>query len=213
MLHLRTYVLSLFHPDNAFAALEDETSFTLAFWEALVLSWICFLVGSVLSWFSFSFLLGFLENSFPSGSLFQQLTQFQKTSLSMVMPYVLGFFFFPLGLLVINLLWGVYLFLMLRLYGVEREDLQQRIKSLLAVSLSSHFFVLFPFIGGFLSKVAWFFLVHVGLKRHFKLSGSGSLMILLLPTMLLLFGVALVVYGLISVLDWDSLLKILQSYM
>lgn len=122
------------------------------------------------------------------GGIFMQLLQDDGA----LLPYYVLLFstsldliFFPIITLVTVEFWNFVIRLFGRLLGMgeERHVIAQEITT---VALSANFFLIVPILGMFLQKVAWFFLMYVGLRERLQASRSLSLVILAAPAVMLM---------------------------
>lgn len=103
----------------------------------------------------------------------------------------LDIIFFPVLMLVVTQLWNLIIRAFGWMLGIEKSERQGIADDITVVALSSNFFLVLPIAGIFLQKLAWLYLMYVGLRKNLGASRSLSIVILFTPTLILsmIFGV------------------------
>lgn len=132
------------------------------------------------------------------GGLFLQMVD----SGSGLLPYYLLLFstsldliFFPIMALVTLEFWKWILRAFGLFMGLSEEQRKASAEEVTLVALSSNFFLGVPVLGPFLQKLAWLFLMYVGLRRNLGASRGLSFVILLTPLFMLAAILALLALG------------------
>ena len=178
---------------------EDE-EIGIEFSEGLCISWIFYIIKSF-----YELLIFLMEASvlklFSLGGVLAYGIKMNATQIQ-IGVLIAGVLFFPVSLWIYAKFWTGALFVGSHLFRPElsEEDRVIIAKEVVDNSLTSHMFLVIPFIGGLASFVASLIYLYAGLRENFKFHTLQSLVILLLPLFLFFLLVTLTVFLIVALI-------------
>ncbi len=99
---------------------------------------------------------------------------------------------FPLGVFLYCKIWELIIRFFIHLYEIEIKNEEQAVEEVLAGSLSSHLFFIFPIFGEFLKHIASLIYIFAGLRSGLGMSVLQASMVIIAPIFLVLFSVLVI---------------------
>jgi hypothetical protein len=106
---------------------------------------------------------------------------------------ILDVIFYPLAMLFLIQFWEFTIKLFGKAIGSD-EDLDEKVKNIMSVALSSSILSIIPIFGGMAQKFASLILMYAGLRKQLNISVSLSLCIMMMPIVMFLGITSLVVF-------------------
>jgi hypothetical protein len=106
---------------------------------------------------------------------------------------ILDVIFYPLAMLFLIQFWEFTIKLFGKALGSD-EDLDEKVKNIMSVALSSSILSIIPIFGGMAQKFASLILMYAGLRKQLNISVSLSLCIMMMPIVMFLGITSLVVF-------------------
>jgi len=193
-----SYITYLVHPFKSHQALIDgysnEMSYVprkLSIYEALSASWAFVVINGILRILLLNFiLLAFVKVSDSTGGLLSQLTSQNEFSgfYFLVLSTILDVIFYPLLTLILIQFWEITIKIYGRLLHQEdSEQIDEKAKTIMSVTLSSHILLIVPIIGGMAQSLASMILLYAGLRKQLKASPVLCACIMITPLLFAFF--------------------------
>lgn len=189
---LYTFFIYLVHPFRSHDFLLNSDSTFLpkkvGVYESLGASWAFVVInGLVRIWLINLVLLSFYHFTSPGDGLIDQLYLGDGHAgyYFLILTTILDVIFYPLFVLFLIQLWEFIISFFGKLLAVE-GDLSAKAQDIIAVSLSSHIFMIIPIFGSMAQKIASFILMYAGLRKQLSASPLLCVCILMTPFVMLL---------------------------
>lgn len=186
----RSYAFNLIHPfqghEMHLAGEKDLPKLSL--YESLGISWLITLVAGFIKMIMIACIISIFVNIMdPASNLLTGLYGQERFIgfYFLILTTILDVIFFPLFELFLVQFWEFVFRIYAQLMG-GIDDLEDKSKDILTLSLSSHLMAFIPIIGSFFQKIARFIHIYAGLRVQFKYSPALSICILLTPVFILL---------------------------
>lgn len=199
--YFQSYIHYLVHPFKTHDSfLGKDTNFTsfpikMSVYESLGTSWIFVVFNGIARIFLINFVIyAFLQISASGPGIFSELSNEDGFIgfYFLILSTILDVIFFPLITLFIIQFWEFTIKLFGKLLG-DDEDLDDKAKSIMAVTLSSNIFLMIPIVGGIAQKISSLILMYAGLRRQLNASAALSVCIIMFPMFLMLVIFSLMV--------------------
>lgn len=166
----------------------------LGLYESLGAAWVFVVFSGMLKIIIVNILISMFMGVMDSGTDFitqiysgDRYTGFYFLILSTILDVV----FFPLITLFIVQFWEFVIKSYAKLAGVEAQ-VDDKVRSIVSVSLSSHIFLVAPIIGEMAQKVAGLIQMYAGIREQFGFSRSLTLCVLSTPLLIALFFMSMI---------------------
>lgn len=184
---ITTYIHYLIHPFRSHQALKendrDYLPGDITLYESLGLSWLFILLGAFFRLIFISFLISvFVGVMDPSTDLLEQFYRGDRYVgfYFVILSTLLDVVFFPLITLVAIQFWDIVIKFFAYLNG-DNENVDERVKNILSVALSSNLLHIIPIFGAALGNLAQLVQMYAGLREQFRLSPLACILILSTP--------------------------------
>ena len=189
---LYTFFMYLVHPFRSHDFfLKSDSDFLpkkLGIYESLGASWAFVVInGIVRIWLINLVLVSFYEFTAQGDGLIDQLYHADGFTgyYFLVMSTILDVIFYPLFVLFVIQFWEFVISFFGKWLGVQ-GDLTQKAQDIMAVSLSSHLFMVIPIFGAMAQKLASLVLMYAGLRKQLNASPAMCICIMLTPILIIL---------------------------
>lgn len=189
-----SYLMYLIHPFKTHDFLrgkdsgEDLGLMRLSLYESLGTSWVFIVFNGLIRILLINFvLILFYQFTSANDGLLSQLVQSENTTgfYFLILSTILDVIFYPVLTLIVVHFWEFIMRGYARVLGQE-GDIETQARDVLTVSLSSNILMVIPIIGDLAQKIVSIFLIFVGLKKQFGMSGSLIICILMTPFVMLM---------------------------
>ena len=200
---IQSFFFYLAHPFRTHRALKESPQDVasgkagfklLGLYESLGAAWIFVVFSGMLRIIIVNILVSmFMQVMDPNTGLISQIYSGDKYTgfYFLILSTILDVIFFPLITLFIIQFWEFVIKSYAKLAGVQIQ-VDQKVRSIVSISLSSHIFLLAPIIGEMAQKVASFVQMYAGIREQFGFSRSLTLCVLATPLVIGLFFLSLI---------------------
>lgn len=167
----------------------------LGLYESLGAAWIFVVFSGMLKIIIVNILVSmFMRVMDPSSGFINQIYSGDRYTgfYFLILSTILDVIFFPLITLFIVQFWEFVIKAYAKLAGIEAQ-VEDKVRSIVSVSLSSHIFLIAPIIGEMAQKVAGLIQMYAGIREQFGFSRSLTLCVLATPIVIGLFFLSIIV--------------------
>lgn len=160
----------------------------LSLYESLGIAWLINVIAGFLKMIIISILIVLFMNIMdPASAMLDGLYGSERFIgfYFLILSTILDVIFFPLFELFLVQFWE-FVFRIYAQFMGGVEDLEDKSKDVLTLSLSSHLLAFIPIVGGLFQTIVRFVHLYAGLREQFRYSPALSICILLSPVMFLL---------------------------
>jgi hypothetical protein len=181
--------------DEASLKLEEDV-LQLDFSDVLLISWIFVLINCIYSLLLLNLGASLLKMVDTSGNLMENL----GSPKSMIFFTLAQAVLFPIGFYVFAKLWEKIVAFFALVFNPEIEDVESVSSQIVAVSLSTHTFLLVPVLGTFIFYMAFFVYLFGGLKYNLGFRTLPGILTILSPLFFLGFVFLVIILLIVSLI-------------
>lgn len=197
----QTYIYYLIHPFKTHDGFNQKADpgFELqkmGLYESLGTSWVFVVINGLFRITLINFVLYTFINIMGDNLNYFSIVTNEDRYLGyyfIILSTILDVIFYPLITMFILQFWEFILRTFALILNIE-GDVDDKIKSILSVSLSSHILFIIPIFGGMAQKLASFILMYAGLRKQFKTTPSMSICIMAVPLFIFLAFLTFIVF-------------------